>query len=183
VVSAVLWFVLGLMSFSSEVKGFERVPVDGEPRQVNLSRTGSYTAYFEMEFGSAAESAPAVDAEMVAPDGGNVALTPYGSSLTYDNMGGHSGRAVFTFRVDSPGTYEIRSTSTSGGELALGRGVGNKLLTSIVGAFVIGLLGIGVGALVLIVTVVRRSSSRRSAPYGEDVEPVDRDLGPGPENA
>ncbi len=164
VVAAVLWFVLGLLSFSNEVKGFERVPVDGESRQVNLPRAGSYTAYYEPNFGSADESAPAVDAEIEGPDGRNVDLTPYRSSLTYDNMGGHSGRAVFTFQVDSPGTYEVRSSSTSAGELALGRGVGNKLVASIVGTFVIGLVGIGIGALVLIITAVRRSSSRRRAP-------------------
>ena len=163
VVGAVLWFVLGLTSFSDEIKGFERVPADGEPRQVDLSRTGSYTAYYEPASGSVDESGPAVDAEVVGPDGRNVALKPYVTKLTYD-LGGHHGRAVFTFRADATGTYEVRSSSASEGELAIGRGVGRKLVGSIVGGFAIGLAGLGLGALVLIVTAVRRSSARGRAP-------------------
>ena len=102
VVGAVLWFVLMLTSFTNEIKGFERVPADGEPRQVTLSRTGSYTAYYEPSSGSLDdESDHSVDAEVVGPNGRNVVLEPYVSKLTY-TLGGHNGRAVFTFRVDAP---------------------------------------------------------------------------------
>lgn len=164
VVGAVLWFVLMLTSFTNEIKGFERVPADGEPRQVTLSRTGSYTAYYEPSSGSLDdESDHSVDAEVVGPNGRNVVLEPYVSKLTYA-LGGHNGRAVFTFRVDAPGTYEVRSSSTGEGELAIGRGLGRKLLASILGGFAIGIVGLGLGAVVLIVTAVRRATAPRRGP-------------------
>jgi len=171
VTGAVLWFVLGLLSLSHQVEGFQRVPIDGEPRRVNLLRAGSYTAYFEPRFGRASDSGPAVDARLVAPDGQEVPLSSYDSDLTYD-FGGYQGRAVFTFRIDSPGAYQLQSSAADGGVLALGRGVGNKLVTSIVGAFAIGIVGLAVGIPLVIVTAVRRHSARRrdappryTAPY------------------
>ena len=160
VTGAVLWFVLGLLSISHEIKGFQRVPVDGEPRPVTLLRTGSYTAYYEPRIGSVSESAPAVEAEVVGPDGQPVTLSPYDGDLTYD-MGGHHGRAVFTFRIDDPGPYELRASSSVAGELALGRGVGKRLVTSIAGGFLIGFVTIVVAAPIVIVTAIRRSSARR----------------------
>ena len=160
VTGAMLWFVLGLLSLSHQVKGFQRVPVDGEPRRVNLLRTGSYTAYYEPPFGDGSGSDVSINAQLTRPEGGSVPLSRYDGDLTYD-IGGHSGRAVFTFRIDQPGTYHLQSSSSEGGELALGTGVGRRLVSSIVGAFAIGVAGLAIGLPLVIVTAVRRHSARR----------------------
>ncbi len=163
VIGAVLWFVLGMLSFAHQIDGFQRVPVDGEPHRVTLLRTGSYTAYHEAPGGNEAAASDGIEAELVSSEGRSVRLAEYDTTLTYD-VGGNAGRAVFTFEIDTPGSYELRASSTEGGELALGRGVGGKLVRSLVGGFVIGFLAVALGAPVVIVTAVRRQSARRRQP-------------------
>ncbi len=161
VIGAVVWAGLGFVSFSDTIDDFQRVSANGEG-EVTFSDTGGYVIYYE---------APGADGGNI-PDG-EVLLTPadsdepvplerYDSELSY-NVGDHSGYAVLTFDIAEPGTYVVQSESDGTGDLAVGRSVGSKLVTTIVGAFALGGFGFLAGVTILIVTAVRRRNARRGA--------------------
>ncbi len=89
-------------------------------------------------------------------------LADYGGRLTYD-FGGHAGQALFTFEIDRPGRYVVEASSAGRGDLAVGRGVGGRLVRTVVGAVLLALGGVIVGAIVLIVTAVARHNAGRQA--------------------
>ena len=100
---------------------------------------------------------------LVDPDGDEVNTSPYVSSLTYD-FGGQAGNASQTFTAEQAGDYELSSTSrlsTGISSLAVGKSIGGDIVSAVVGAFAIGGLGVLVGAIVLIVTAIRRSRANR----------------------
>jgi hypothetical protein len=167
-----VWGVLGFRSLSNRVDQFQRLPVDGGG-DVTLTAPGPYTVYYEGP-GAGDEGAlvPCFHISLVAFEGGKVVeLSDYGGSLTY-NVGGHSGRAVATFRVEEPGRYTLRTSSLDrGGLLAVGRGVGKRLVTTVAGALALAVLGIGFGAAVLIITAVRRRARRRHPLPGGPAQP------------
>jgi len=164
VVGAILWGVLGFLSFGEAVDGFQRVPANGRS-EVTFTRTGGYVIYYEGP-GADVGDIPAGEASLT-PDGSDepVSLETYASSLSY-SYGDHAGQAVLTFDIEQPGTYVLDSTSDGDGDLAVGRSIGGKLVSTVVGAFALGGLGVVVGAIVLIVTFVRRRNARpRAAPW------------------
>ncbi len=166
-VAGVLWGLFGFVGLSDEVDGFARVPVDGGG-QITLPGDGGYTMYYEAPSGDINGDVPEGQVSVVAVDGGvAVALEDYGGRLTY-GFGGHSGEALFTFEVNRPGRYQVDSTGSGRGELAVGRGVGGRLVRTVVGAVLLVLGGVLVGAVVLIVTgVARHNAARRGGPgYG-----------------
>jgi hypothetical protein len=158
VIGAIVWFAVGFTSFADTIDGFQRVSANGQG-EVTFDETGGYVVYYE---------APGADDGDI-PDG-QVLLTPadsdepvplerYDSELSY-NDGDHSGYAVVTFDIDQPGAYILESESDGNGDLAVGRSVASKLVTTLVGSFALGGLGVVVGAILLIVTYVRRRNAR-----------------------
>ena len=174
-VAGVLWGFLGFVSLSDDVKGFERVPVDGGG-EITLAGDGGYTIYYESASGNVVEDLPAGQVSLVPADGGEpVALDDYGGRLTYD-FGGHAGQALFTFEIDRPGRYVVESTSEGRGDLAVGPGVGGRLVGTVVGAVLLAVGGVVVGAIMLIVTAVARHNAGRqpgSPPPGVTWPPSD----------
>lgn len=161
---AIAWLVLGLRSFARQIDDFQRVPVGEAGTRITLA-TGSYTGYFEGPGASQTEVVvPELNVSLSPVDGGGrVPLVDYHGSLTYD-IGGHEGRALFTFTVRRPGAYTLAAAGTGRGRVAIGRGIGRRLVTAIIGAFVIGIVGAAVGIPVIILTAVRRYRSRRRPP-------------------
>ena len=174
-VAGVLWGFLGFVSLSDDVKGFERVPADGGG-EITLAGDGGYTIYYESASGNVVEDLPAGQVSLVPADGGEpVALDDYGGRLTYD-FGGHAGQALFTFEIDRPGRYVVESTSEGRGDLAVGPGVGGRLVGTVVGAVLLAVGGVVVGAIMLIVTAVARHNAGRqpgSPPPGVTWPPSD----------
>ncbi|HEX7276104.1 MAG TPA: hypothetical protein VF244_01905 [Acidimicrobiales bacterium] len=164
VVGAVLWFVFGFMSFSDTIDDFQRVPVNGEG-EVTFDDTGGYVLYFEGP-GASDGDVPAGQAQLTPVAGGeSLELESYDSELSY-SMSGHSGVAVLTVDIEEPGTYLLESESDGSGELAVGRSVGSKLVTTVVGGLALGALGVMSGIVILIVTAVRRRGARpKNAPW------------------
>jgi len=163
VVGAVLWGIFGWMSFTDTIGNLERVTANGQG-EVDLAGAGGYVIYYE---GPGADSGEVPAGRVsLAPAGSDepVTLETYDSELSY-NDGDHAGYAILTFDIDTPGTYVVDSESDGDGELAIGRSVGGKLVVTIVGALVIGGLGVVVGAVILIVTAVRRRNARSRAPW------------------
>lgn len=163
-IAAIVWFATGFKSFSDTIDNFQRVPVNGEG-EVTFDDTGGYVLYYEGP-GASDGDIPTGQAQLTPVAGGeSLDLDDYDSELTYE-IGGHSGVAVLTVDIEEPGTYLLESESDGDGELAVGRSVGTKLVTSIVGGLVLGGLGVVVGAVIIIVTAVRRRGARpRNAPW------------------
>jgi hypothetical protein len=164
VIGAIVWFATGFMAFADTIDGFQRVSANGQG-EVTFDDTGGYVIYYE---------APGADDGDI-PDG-QVLLTPvdsdepvplerYDSELSY-NDGDHEGYAVVTFDIDRPGTYLLESESDGNGDLAVGRSVASRLVTTIVGSMALGGLGVVVGAILLIVTYVRRRTARTRGASG-----------------
>lgn len=174
---AAFLLVNGVVGFVNRVDDFQRVPI-GRQSTVVFERTGGYTLYHEQPFSSDGRI-PAFDVELVSEEPGEpVALSEYGSRVTYD-VGGHHGRALYSFRIAEPGRYLLRIGSrdtpfgqgaggregaTTGEVVAVGRGLGRGLPARIVTAALVGLLGLGGGAVLIIVTAVRRHAARTRRP-------------------
>ena len=158
IAGAVFWLVSGILRLDDTVDGFERVPYP-EGGTVTIADPGEYVVYTESFSGD--EQAGGIT--VVDPDGNEVDTRLYVSSLTYD-FGGEVGSASQTFTAEQAGEYELSSTgleSSGISSLAVGKSIGGDIVSAIVGAFVIGGLGVLVGVIVLIVTGIRRSSAKR----------------------
>jgi hypothetical protein len=111
VAASVVWLAAGIFfgirSLSRQVEGFQRVPIPG---QAELRFDGQVAI-------------PSLSVSLAPVGGGaEVPVYPYGGSATY-SVGGRSGRAVGTFRIDAPGRFLIRTQGNPEGgqaEVAVG---------------------------------------------------------------
>ena len=163
-IAAIAWFGLGLARFSHRIDSFQRVSANGSG-EVTFDEPGGYVIHFEAP-GASGGDIPSGQAQLTPVDGGDpVPLETYESDFTYA-LGGHSGRAVLTAQIETPGTYTLESEVDGDGELAVGRSVAGTLVSSVVGAMALGGLGFVAGVVILIVTAVRRRGARtRNAPW------------------
>lgn len=113
VAASVVWLAAGIFfgirSLSRQVEGFQRVPVPGQA-ELRFEEPRGYTVYFE-GLGAADRQVaiPSLNVSLAPAGGGaEVPVYPYGGSATY-SVGGRSGRAVGTFRIDAPGRFLIRT--------------------------------------------------------------------------
>jgi hypothetical protein len=175
--AAAFLLVNGVLGFVNRVDDFQRVPL-GRQSTVVFEGTGGHTLYYERRFSNDG-GVPAFDVELVSEEGGEpVVLSEYGSRVTYD-VGRHHGRALYSFRITEPGRYLLRVGSpatrfgdgaggregpTTGEVVAVGRGLGRGLPLRIVTAALVGLLGLGGGAALIIVTAVKRHAARTRRP-------------------
>jgi hypothetical protein len=155
VVASVVWLAVGIFfgirGFSRQVEGFQRVPV-----------------YFE-ELGAADEQValPSLSVSLVpVGGGGEVPVYPYSGSSTY-SIGGRSGRAVGTFRIDAPGRFLIRTQGDLEGGPAEGA-VGSSIAPTIGRTLALTipavlLLFFG-GAALAVVVAIRRRQARSPQP-------------------
>ena len=163
-VTAVAWIASGVGAFFDQIDDFQRVPL-GEEAPVTFTGTGGYTLYYE---GPGADDSdyfygPSDFSVEIAPvDGRPLRLSDYDADVTYAHDG-REGRALYSFQIDDPGTYVVSSTSPPGevGELAVGRGLGRRLVGPIVGGIALGLWSVGGGIGIILLTALRRRDARR----------------------
>ncbi|HET6953572.1 MAG TPA: hypothetical protein VFI47_24560, partial [Acidimicrobiales bacterium] len=137
------------------VDGLERTSVPGS-MTVEIDEPGGYSIYVESERRTADPELldnPVVD--VLDPSGDFVPLDPYGSSVTYTTPS-HRGRGAFTFQAEEPGTYEVTASGSSGTVVAVGRGIGDLLVSGLGRSVAVGLLGPLVGGATALVVGVRR---------------------------
>jgi hypothetical protein len=120
---------------------------------VQIDSTGDYVIYTEDPyfFGSV---------QIIDPDGGPVPTSPYRSDLNYD-FDGRSGRAAATFDADATGDYTV----TTDTDVAIGPSIAGDLIRTILVPFLIGGVSFLVGLIVIIVTAVRRSRSKKRVTF------------------
>jgi hypothetical protein len=162
IVGAIVVGVVGVMRLADRVDGFTRIDVPGSGA-VEIDDPGGYSIYHEY-LGASDESyrsAPGVT--VTDPAGNEVVLRRYTTTVTYD-FGSHEGEGIYTFEAERSGTYQVETTgdpSSSSTTIAVGRGIGRGIASSIVGALVVGAVGVIAGGVLAIVTGVRRGRSRR----------------------
>lgn len=162
-VAAVALIASAVTGFVRQIDDFQRVAI-GEEGRVTLG-TGGYTLYYE---GPQADDTfydvPDVDVEIAPVDGRPLRLSDYDTEVTYSEDG-REGRALYSFQVDEPGAYVLRSTSgpDDDGELAVGRGLGRRLVGPIVGGVALGLWSLGGAIGIVLLTALRRRDALRRA--------------------
>jgi hypothetical protein len=165
--------VIATKSFS-QVDGFSRVDIAAHNGVARFASAGNYLAYYEAPGASSLKKQiPLPLIALRSPSGQTQQLeTLYGgqprdtlrltSTLSYDYHG-HSGTAIYQFRVPEAGTYQVlveSSTAPAGSDVAFGKSIGKSLALG-AGMLAPGVLLVLVAIILLIVGLVQRSSSRK----------------------
>jgi hypothetical protein len=171
VAASVIWLAAGILfgirGFSRQIEGFQRVPIPGEA-ELSFDAPGGNTLYFE-GLGAADEQVALPSLRVsVAPvgGGGEVPVHSYSGSSTY-SVGGRSGRAIGTFRIDAPGRFLIRTQGDlEGGQanVAVGSSIAPAIFRTL-GLTIPAVLVLFFGGVALAVVVaIRRSQARAPRP-------------------
>ncbi len=166
-------FVLDLAKMA---KGMQRVVVPGSGK-LKLDAPGSYTVFHEYrsKIEGRAHTSQAglanLDCTVTDPNGEDVPLAPVNGSMTY-NVGSRSGRAVWVFYADQPGTYTLNGARPGGATkpkavLAVVGGFGKAIGRAVLWIFAglgIGVVAIITGIVILIMALVLRSRRPTPAP-------------------
>lgn len=147
------------MSLADKVDDFDRIP-SSNAQQFTIDDPGEYSVYYEFPGAADGAGQPFLELTLSGPTGDDVKLSRSGSSVTYD-ISGHEGVRVFTFDADQAGRYLLYAQGPQGSTIAVGEGVGNDIVWTVVGALLIGLGGFLSGAATGIVTLVRRYRARK----------------------
>jgi hypothetical protein len=163
-IGGVIWVVVGAISVNNQVNAFPRVALPGGGA-VTLNHSGGYVIYYE---GPGAQSGqiPSFNVRIVAaaPPARVGSLKSYSGSVTY-SFGSRQGRAVLNFQVAHPGRFLVEPSGApgSGSDLAFGSSILGGLLTAILPAIGLILLGIAAWVVLLIVRIVRTRRARTMA--------------------
>ena len=160
-VGATAWLIYGFVSLVGTVNDLQRVPLPAGGT-VSLGHSGGYTVYFE---GPGAQSGgiPSFDVNVVpvSPGARVSSLTSYESNVTY-NVGSHSGRAVLTLDITSPGTFRITATGPQipGAGLAVGDSIASEIVGILLPAVPLMILAVLGAVLVLVLRIIRKHALR-----------------------
>ena len=158
IVAGVLLIVSGVRSYIDRVEGFDRFTAPDS--EAVLLDEGGHSIYFERPGLDDEDPMPRISVSVTDPDGEPVDLDRYDTDVSYD-VSGHDGRGVYTFSAEVPGRYEVRADG-SGGEVAVGRGIGARFAGAVVAGVAMLLLAPLLAAVVALVTFLRRSRARRA---------------------
>ena len=159
--TGVAWWVVSFVTVTGRVNSFQRVPFPGTG-VISLMR-GDYMVYYEgrgASSGTVPEGHTYLYSMSESAAGGNIAMTPYSGSLSYQ-FGTHVGAAAGTVQIPVSGRYRVQSTSAlRGGHLAFGSSVagwiaGAVVPAAVVPAAVLMLAGV-VGAMVVAISRHKR---------------------------
>lgn len=163
IIGGFVLLVVGIVQAVDQFDDFDRVPAS-QGGTVTLE-AGDKTIYAEGPGVSTATSLSASDVEVLTPSGNEVDLSVETNDFTYE-VDGRSGVAVLNFDAPTDGTYEIRSDIPSSEITTLA--VGPNVISTfgsvvgwLVGAAVVGLVGLALGLVLLIVTGVRRGRAKK----------------------
>lgn len=159
IAAGIALIVSGIRTYIDKVEGFERVDVPGSA-EVSLEDDGGYSIYYERPGLDNESTLPSISVAVTGPDGAPVDLDRYHSEVSY-SVSGFDGRGVFTFQADEPGAYRVR-TDGAEGQVAVGRGIGARFAGAVVAGIATLLLAPLLGALLWLITFLRRSRAKRA---------------------
>lgn len=157
--------VLGLVWMSSDVEAMQRAVMPGSA-EIALP-AGDTTLYLERTSflnGEVDEATGSVQVRcgVTDPAGAAVSIERPMASVSY-TTGRHAGVNMFDLHVPTAGTYRLTCEAPSRVVLAVGRGVGTRIVVAVLGMF----LGLGLGVAAFAVVLVRRMNQRRNAELGQ----------------
>jgi len=149
-----------------------QVVVPGETN-LTLSQAGTYTVYLERESvvdGVVYTTSGDVQGLRVRVSSSSGTPIEIGNPSMTSNysIAGRAGSAVLSFTVSEPGQYHFAARYSDGrtepqAVLAVGLGVAEKILTTILQAMGIGFLGFVTGVIVAVITFMKRRKASRGA--------------------
>jgi len=159
--AGVAWLVFGVMSVVGTIDDLQRVPLP-EGGIVRLTHSGGYIAYYE---GPGARNGDIpffhVRIAPASPGAAVVSLAHYGSTVTY-NIGSHDGRAVLSLRVTRAGSYVVTTSGAapSNADLAFGGSIGSGIVSALLPAIPLMIVGFLSGLLLFILRLAGKRSRR-----------------------
>jgi hypothetical protein len=158
IAGGIVLIVAGIRSYVDKVEGFERFEAPGS-QAVDLEE-GGHSIYFERPGLDDDDPFPPISVSVTDPEGERVELDRYDTDVSYE-VSGHDGRGAWTFDADDAGTYRVQADG-SGGEVAVGRGIGARFAGAVVAGVGTLLLAPVLGAVVALATFLRRSKAKRA---------------------
>ena len=162
VAAAAVLALVGVVGLIDRIQEFQRVAVPGAA-ELTLD-AGGYVVYHEAPGvgGDGGNAVPVPQVTVTSAADRRLPLSNYQGGFTYD-AGGHQGRAIATFRVEEPGSYQVRVDADGGstGTVAVGPGLGWGFAGAVVAALLVFFVSLGIGAVIALVTGLRRSQARR----------------------
>ena len=158
IVAGIALIVSGVRTYIDKVEGFERFPAPGS-EEIALD-DGGYSIYFERPGLDDDDPFPPISVAVTDPEGEPVELERYDTDVSY-SVSGHDGRGAWTFDADDEGTFQVQADG-SGGEVAVGRGIGARFAGAVVAGVGTLLLAPVLAAVVALVTFLRRSRAKRA---------------------
>lgn len=157
VLAAVLWAIWGFARFGDAIDDLARVPV-GDGGVVELS-AGRKAIYYERFDAQDRVPAPRI---AIRPVGGRpLKIEDHSGSVSYA-LSGHTGQSVASVRIPRDGRYALTARATdpavTDAELAIGKGLGNRIVRIIVGAILLVIVGVVAGTVLIVVTQRRRAA-------------------------
>ena len=169
-----LFAVILWTSLSGLDEGLQQVVVPGSA-ELNLAKPGGYTAFHEYEsvvgsrIYSGDRNVPGLECSLKSkPTGASVQLSRSTASTSY-STGGRSGVSFLDFRIDQPGVYEFSAEYPNGAAgpevvLAVGQGVGLRIVTGILGSLAVVFGCIGLSIALAVYTGVKRYQAGKRTP-------------------
>jgi hypothetical protein len=146
---------LGLSRSQAAIEELHRVAMPGE-HEIMLP-AGPTTLYAEARPGAPPLGETQVRCGLRGPDGA-VELRPVTAHVSYD-LGAFAGHSVLDVELAVAGPYQLRCRADDGGPfvIAIGSGIGARIVVAVVSGLVPALLGV----IALIAIFVRRARQRR----------------------
>lgn len=169
VVGLVVGLAVALFGYFDALDEFDAFPGLSTPgtTEVVVDEPGDQVIYYQ---GAGFTDLAALGISATDPSGSAVEVEVYGSELIFHTGEGQT-RAVATFEADTTGTYRVEAEGAAGGTLAVGPSWAWIALPPVLGG--LGLAGFSfmVGALMWLVTIIRRSNAAARHPQPPEARP------------
>jgi hypothetical protein len=146
---ALVWGFIAYTTYRDSIQGFERMLAPGTAELVLDG--GAQTIYVE-----GSSEATAGNVSITTTDGTAVPTSDYLGDLRYDAPDGSVGRAIATVSVPATGAYQVAASGLTG-TVAIGPSVSSSMIAGAVGSVFLAFGSIAAGAVIVIVTAVKRS--------------------------
>ncbi len=167
-IAAVVWVGGSLIvDVYNDLADMQRLSVPGE-KDLSFAQSGKYVVFHDdqgEEPGEAYEAGPPndqVSGKLVDASGKEVSLEPVSVNETY-SIDGHSGKSIFDFTIERPGTYHLSAVCADGRKavLAVGRSIDFEPIVWLIMLIPAAILAAFAAIIITIVTAVKRSNCAR----------------------
>jgi hypothetical protein len=175
IAGAIALFVAGFFRMSDTIEGFGRFAFDSDVDgwTVEFENSGTYTIYYEWESEvdgrtiSGDEDPPrGLEITVTDESGEEIELDERDVDETYE-LPDFSGRALYEIDIDESGSFrfdvQTREENPDDFAIAIGKGALASIVPFVLGGVGVGLLGVILGVLMIVITLVKRKRFKRRA--------------------